>query len=188
MNSINLLPPDIKESIAQKKKNGVILGLFYRSLLLAVFVLVITTGTYLYFQKNSQKVASELEVATQSVSGYGQLEEQAAKIADKLSAIKAIEAKLNHWSGTVAEIQKVMPTGVYLSKASLNSDNKVRGELSGFAKNKEGIAALRDAMEASTYFEYVDIESASTETNPKTGDDLESFVLSFSLEKGALDE
>lgn len=188
MSNINLLPPNIKESIEQKKKNSMVLGLFYKSLIYALIIIVVTVGAYIYLENNTNNIAAKLAVANEQINGYGQLEEQSTRVSEKLLAIKTIEKKLNHWTDVVAEVQKVMPSGVYLSKTSLNADNKIRGEISGFAKTKNGIATLRDAMEKSEYFEYVDIEEAATETNPKTGEDLESFTLTFSLQKGALDE
>jgi len=188
MNSINLLPPDIKKGINQKKKNATLLKLLYQSILYTILVIAITVGAYFYFEQNTQRISNQLEAADNDTTAFGQLEKQSADVAGKLLAVKTIEGNLNSWSNDVAEIQKIMPSGVYLTKVSLTSDSKVRGGMSGFAKNKDSVAVLRDAMEDSEYLEFVDIENASTETDPKTGKDLESFTLSFSLAKGALDD
>jgi vacuolar-type H+-ATPase subunit I/STV1 len=188
MSNINLLPPDIKTSLEQKKKNLIVRNLFFKSLWIFVFTLGITAGTWFYLENTARNVDEDLALANEAVSSFGSLETQARKVSEKITAIKTIENGLNHWQNVIAEVQKVMPTGTSLSKLSLNSNSKTRATMTGYAKDKQSIATLRDSLETSEYFEYVDIESASTQDDPKTGTDIETFTLSFSLQKGALDE
>jgi hypothetical protein len=188
MNSINLLPPDIKSSLEQKRKNVIVLSIFRKSLWILLLISGIIVGTWFYLESSARNVDNELAKGNEAIAAFGNLETQAKKVSEKITAVKKIEAGLNSWEGVVAEIQKVMPSGTYLSRMSLDSNSKNRATMTGYAKNKQNIASLRDALENSDYFEFVDIESASTENNPRTGVDIETFTLSFSLEKGALDE
>jgi Tfp pilus assembly protein PilN len=188
MNSINLLPPDIKKSIEQRKKNARTVHYFWRSFMYALLALAISGAAYVGIEQLYHKNTAELAKAETEISSYGDVEAKAKSVAEKLSTIKSIQKEINSWSGVILEIQKVMPSNVSLSRVSLKSDSKTRAEITGFAKTKEGIASLRDALDESEYFEYVDIESASTEKDAKTEINLESFVITFSLSKGALDE
>jgi Tfp pilus assembly protein PilN len=79
-----------------------------------------------------------------------------------------------------------MPNGAYLTSIKIDSDSKTRGQISGIANSKQTVAALRDALEKSPKFQYVDIESSKTQVDPVSSKDVENFTLSFSLEKGAL--
>jgi Tfp pilus assembly protein PilN len=188
MNSINLLPPDIKATLDQKKKNVLVLGVLYKSVWILAFVVGIITATWFFLEANAKNVDLELAKKNEEISSFGTLENQAKKVADKISSIKKIEGNLNSWESLITEMQKAMPSNTYLSKLSISSDGKVRASIAGLSKSKTNIASLRNALEESKYFEYVDIENASTDIDPKTGVDIENFSLSFSLEKGALDE
>lgn len=188
MSNINLLPPDIKSSIEQKKKNTVVRNILIKMVWIIVLTVAISVGCWFYLDYSSGDLDETMAAKEESISKYGTLENKAKNAADKISSVKKIEGNLNHWQGLIAEIQSVMPSGAYLSKVSIYSDGKNRAEMTGFAKTKENIATLRDALEKSKYFEFVDIDSAATQSNPRDGAEIETFNISFSLEKGALDE
>jgi Tfp pilus assembly protein PilN len=188
ISNINLLPPDIKSSIEQKKKNTVVRGIFARVVWAFVLTVGVAVAAWFYLDYSGRNVNEQLAQKEEAIAKFGTLENKAKKSAEKISSVKKIENSLNHWGGIVAEIQQVMPSGTYLSKVSLDSNGKVRADMTGFARTKENIASLRDALEKSKYFEYVDIDSAATQSDPRNGTEIETFTVSFSLEKGALDE
>lgn len=188
MNSINLLPPDIKSGLEQKKKNLLIKNILVKAVWAFLFTVSVTIGAWFYLNYSAGNIDSEMAANEEAISKFGTLENKAKKAADKISTVKKIEGNLNHWENIVAEIQRVMPTGTYLSRVSLNSDSKIRATMTGFAKSKENIASLRDALENSEYFRYVDIDSAATQSDPRTDTEVETFTISFSFEKGALDD
>ena len=86
----------------------------------------------------------------------------------------------------MAEIHNVMPAGAYLVSIKLDSDSKVRDQIAGMARSKQDVAALRDAMDKSAKFEYVDIESSSTQYDSASQKDVENFTITFAITKGAL--
>ncbi len=188
MSNINLLPPQIKEAIDQRRKNAQARHIFIRVVFLNLAVILLTGAFYLYMNDQSRAATKAFEKAERSIEGYGQLEQEAARISERINAVKTIEKKLYSWHNVIAELRKVMPSGVYLSKVSLSADSKNRATVAGFAKSNEAVAALRDALENSDYFSFVDIESTSTEVDPKTKKELESFSLTFSLTKEALND
>lgn len=186
MINANLLPPDIKKDIAQSKENAKALRFVWLTLMVLIIVVAIALGLWYYFTQSLNSTTADLTNRQEATKKYGTLEEKAKKLAERITTIKMINGKTNHWSGVISEIQKVMPSGVYLTSVRIDSNPKVRAQISGYAKSKQEVAALRDAMDKSEKFEFVDIESSTTEKNPKTQADVENFSITFSLTKGAL--
>ncbi len=188
MSNINLLPQGIKQNLEQKKKNRETLKFFTKTLLTLVLVIVISGTTWLFLTNGLRSINLAVEKKNEAIKKYGSLEEESKNTAEKLNTIKLIANSTNSWSPIIEEIRKVMPTGTYLSEISMSADTKTRGEMIGFAKTKDSIATLRNTLEDSTYFQFVDIENIATEEDPTTGIERESFTLSFSFTEGALDE
>lgn len=188
MTKINLLPPKIKKDIELKKKNREAV----LNLTKVLFSLVAATiiGSIVWWHLNSKIKLSEeiLQNVSQSIEKYGNLEQEAKKTADKIDKIDKIEKNLDHWSPLMREIQELIPQDTTLTKLSISTDPKVRCEIIGYAKDKASISALRDNMENSDYFEYVDIVNTTTESPSGEKTERENFNIGFSLEKGALDE
>lgn len=186
MINVNLLPPEVKHEIAQSKKNRKVRALFLKTFLLLFLVLLISSAAWLYFSDTLKKTSAELGAKEESIKKFGTIEEKSKKIAERLETIKQIEENASHWSNVISEIQNVIPGGIYLNSVKMDGDSKNRGQISGFAQSKQDVATLRDAMDKSNKFQYVDIESSSTSKDPIKKRDVESFTISFSLEKGAL--
>lgn len=186
MISANLLPPEIKDEIEQTKKNRVSLRFAVYAFLILILVGGIFVGGYIYFSRELKTNQAELIAKQQVNDKYGTVTEKAKSLAAKVNAIRSIDDNTYKWSGIITEIQKVMPSGAYLVSVKIDSDKKIRGQITGYASNKQIVASLRDSLENSSKFEFVDIESSKTQTDPTTQKDEENFTLTFSLEKGAL--
>jgi Tfp pilus assembly protein PilN len=186
MISANLLPPEVKDEIAQTKENRALVGYILLAALIFVLTLTVFLASWYYFS-DSLETSQRLLTTKQSENGkYGAISEKSRALAKRITTIKSIDANTNTWSGVITEIQKVMPSGAYLVSVKIDSDSKVRGQISGIAASKQIVASLRDSLEKSSKFQYVDIDSSRTEVNTQTQKDEENFTLSFSLEKGAL--
>lgn len=186
MINVNLLPPEIKAEIKQTKKNRQILGFFYKLFFLLVAFIILVGGFYYYFKTKLTVVTANLNAQENEIKKYGTLEEEAKKISDRLSTIKQIEGNSNTWSGVIDEIMKVVPSGVSLKSVKIDATSKNRNQFSGEALSKTQVASLRDSMEKSNKFQYVDIESSTTTEDAATKKESENFTISFSLEKEAL--
>jgi Tfp pilus assembly protein PilN len=186
MINVNLLPPDIKEEIAQTKKNGQIVKVFWKLIFLILIYLLLSGGFYYWFSLEQNKTANELAKKEEEIKKYGILEQEAKNIADRLNTIKQIQSNTFVWSGTIDEIMTVVPTGVSLKSVKIDSVNKNRNQITGDANTKTEVASLRDSLEKSNKFQYVDIEASTTIKDPAKNREYENFTISFSLEKGAL--
>jgi len=188
MSSINLLPPNIKKEIEQTKINKKLLHHLYRVIILMVLVLFFATIIDFYFKQNIAADRKELDQKMLTIEKYGNLENEARVVSEKLNEISKIEKGLNSWSSILEEINTVMPSGAYLSAINLDQDSKNRNKITGFADSKNTVAFLRTALENSEKFKYVNIESSSIVFDPAKSREVENFIITFSLSKGALHE
>lgn len=186
MINVNLLPPEIKDEIAQSKKNRKVVLVLWKLLFIIIFYLVLIGGFYYWFSLNLKNTSEELTNKEKDIEKYGTLEQEAKNIADRLNTIKQIQADTFVWSGTIDEIMKVVPSGVSLKSIKIDSVSKNRNQITGDANSKTEVASLRDSLEKSDKFQYVDIEASTTVKDPSNNKELENFTISFSLEKGAL--
>jgi Tfp pilus assembly protein PilN len=186
MINVNLLPPEIKGQINQTKKNLSLLKIVGKVSLLFFTYSVVAVGFYLYFDASLSSIISEYNNKEGQIKEYGALEEIAKKVVERINTIKQIQDNTNAWSGLIDEITKVVPNGVSLKNIKIDSSSKNRNTITGNAISKTDVATLRDAMEKSTKFQYVDIESSTTTEDLSAKTEFESFTISFALEKGAL--
>jgi Tfp pilus assembly protein PilN len=186
MINANLLPPDVKAEIAQTKQNKSLVKYFWLSLLIFIVAAGTVAGSWYYFSMILKTDQNELRAKQAENEKYGAIIEKSKSLSQKITTIKKIDSSTNKWSGVVMEIQKVMPSGAYLVSVKIDSDSRVRAQISGYAASKQIVASLRDSLEKSPKFQYVDIDSSKTESDTTTKTDKENFTLSFSLEKEAL--
>lgn len=186
MNSINILPPEIKQEIQQAKRNSKAVSYLFRSILLSGIVILISISTFLFLNYSLKKANDNLGQKEEEITKFGSLETQAKNIADRIASIRNITNASNKWSEVIGEIQNIMPSGIYLRTVKMDDAVKGRGQMTGIARTKNEIASLRELMEKSKKFEFVDIEMSSTTEDLRTKSPIETFTISFSLEKGAL--
>ena len=186
MINVNLLPEEIKSEINQSKKNRIVLAILYKTLGIIFFTAIIFAFFYSYFNIELNNAKESYGFKEKSLKEYGSLQESAQKIAEKINTIKKIEASSNDWSGTIDEINNIVPAGIYLNSIKLDSSAKTRGQITGRATSKNEVATFRDNLEKSQKFQYVDIESSTTQIDPLSKKEAENFTITLSLEKGAL--
>lgn len=186
MINVNLLPPELKEEIAQAKKNAKSLS-FLKKLFLVLVVIGFLIGlTFAFLNFQTKSVITQLTKEEKEIDKFGSLADNAKKISERLSTIKSIDQNTNKWSSVVEEIQKTVPEGVYLTQIKMDAAPKSRNQLAGSASSKKEVASFREAMEKSNKFEFVDIESSTTTLNQVTKKEAENFTITFSLSKEAL--
>jgi Tfp pilus assembly protein PilN len=188
MSNINLLPQNIKIDIRQAKRNRKTIAHLTRSLAILALVVLTSALSYVYINQALSNSREKVEKKISINESFGNLESEAASFSERVNTITKILNDLNHWPGVLEEIKNIMPSDAYLSTVSIDADLATRSKITGFANSKKTVATLRSAMEDSDKFEYVDIESSNIVVNPETGKEVENFVITFSLTRGALDE
>lgn len=181
MIDINLLPVELKDDIAQAKSNKTALSYFRRSLFLLFSMALIFIAAYYFFGSLLQEYQAKQIIAKKQINRFGNLEELANKAIGKISKIQGIEASANTWSHVLSEINTITPSGVTIVSLKLDSNLKLRQTINGTAISKKQVAEYRDILEASKYFEFVDVDSTQSR-----GDSGETFTISFTLSKDSL--
>lgn len=188
MGNINLLPKNIKDDIIQSKANKKALRHLLKSIFWILAAGAIIAICWFYYTVQINGISDLIEKRNMSINRYQDIESKSQNISERLETISRIDKQLNNWSPLITELQNIMPNGVYLSSVKINSDTKNRSEITGFAETKSTVASLRNLLEASEKFEFVDIEQSTTSEDSVTKKEMENFILSFALAKGALDE
>lgn len=188
MIKVNLLPEEVKEEIKQAKNNSSLINIFVKTVFLFLITIVFLGGLYLYYKENLNSSVKILSEKQRLIDQYGNLQENAKKLSERLETIKKIDSNSNKWSGVMVEINKVVPAGIYLTGLKMDSNTKNRSQITGYAITKKEVASLQEALEKSELLEYVDIEGSQTQKDPSSGLDRENFTISLTLSRKALHE
>ena len=175
---LNLLPPEIKEDINYAKKNAALNQLLLK--LVAIFVImgaVVGVVGYIVY-KNEQIAQEEKAVAEAQLASWKTTETDAKDFADRLNLVDKLRGEKLDWAIIFAEIAKSTPANVKLSTYDFSNNAKDRVNLTGFAIANADIGTFRELLSKSKLFQYVDIESVASATDPV---DSTKAVLSFKI-------
>lgn len=188
MSNINLLPKNIKDNIAQSKENKKALRHLLKSFfwIIAIIIIIVICSTYYKFQIAG--INDLVDRKKDSIKQYSSVEIESSELSERLKTISRIDKNLNSWPEVINEVQQSMPKGAFLSSLKIDADKKKRCEISGVADSKSTVASLRNLLEESDKFEFVDIEKSVTTEVQDIDGDVEVFTLTFSLKEGALNE
>ncbi len=188
MSNINLLPKRIKDDLAQSKTNKKILIQLLKSFFWIVTIIVIMIICWIYYNTQLNGIKTLVNRKKESIKQYSTIESEFNELSKRLATIKNIENNLYSWPGIINEVQNSMPNGATLTSLRIDSQETSRCELTGIAKTKSTVASLRNLLEKSKRFEYVNIEKSVTSMVQYIPEEIEIFTLTFSLSKGALNE
>ena len=186
MINVNLLPPDMKDEITMAKRNRRSVSNYWKTLWIVILVAAIFAGSAYWLWQRAKSYDAGLTQAQEAVDEYKNLEVKASKEQDKLTKIKAILSGSNKWSNVLSELDRIKPAGVAMTNLRLDAAKNSRQSITGDAPSRDTVIAFKDALEASKLFRYVDIDSTVTKTSSDGSGVGENFVISFSLEDGAL--
>lgn len=180
MISLNLLPPERKQSLAGKRRNrrvSVVGALFVSLLLLATVVLFgasLYVGTVVSAQKN------RIEQTREDLKRFEDIEQLTLAIRDRVTVLSTQEKTRQLWSKIAEDLSAVIPPGIKLSQTSLTTSSTPHVQLSGQADNKEKVASLRERLEQSDRFEQATIRQIG-QTEDKNGNPIATFSLETNL-------
>jgi Tfp pilus assembly protein PilN len=158
---INLLPPPLKEQLRYARYNQ--LALRYLRLLIAlVVVLAGIFGASIYFL-HQQSVLITKDVASKQadINQYASTVKQAKDVADRLTAIKTIQASQTKFSLLLDDLAKVLPKGVSIDSITLTGDDKKPVRVSVTGSSYDSMLAFREALAGSPRISGVDLENVN---------------------------
>lgn len=188
MNSINLLPQEIKSEYASSKKNRIMVRVFLGTLVMSSILAVTLYSSKNYLNSKGIKADKEIAEKEESIKKYGTLEEDAARLEKNLKNAKKIINEKVYFTKALAQIWSSVPPQVYLTTIEIEKDTSKRGIIHGSAENKNQIAIFMEALEDTESFEYVDLDVIEITDDPYLEVEKENFTINFIINEKDIDE
>jgi Tfp pilus assembly protein PilN len=182
---INLLPPALKEEIAYSKRNRVLRSYLILTMSLVVVLAGALMGGRWYL--NQQINATQLRIAdkrrTTETPQYKDLQANAKKINDRLTAIQTIQKTQSKFSVLLNDLAQNMPQGAGISSLTLTGDDKHPVRMVVSAIDYQTASSVRDSITKSKRISAADIESIQGPGDSTTKN--YQVTLSFAFNPGA---
>ncbi len=158
---INLLPRDLAHQLAFAKANAKLV----RYVQLTGAVIVILSGVFgggVYFlSRQTQSVEANLAATRTEIASYTKFEKEARGMADRLGAIKKIEADQTRFSLLLSDIAAVLPRNVVLQGITLTGDAQKPVRVTMSASSYDAAVGARNAIASSERIAGADLESVT---------------------------
>lgn len=166
MNRLNLLPPELKESIEYSKKNAALYQLFLK--MLAGFVVLVgfmvVIGFIVYY--GEVNATEEREVAKTQLESWDATGKDAKDFSDRLNLISKLKKEDLSWPLIFSEMSKSTPPNIRLASYDFANNSKDRVSITGYALSSTDIGKYRELLSSSVLFKFVDIESITQGNDP----------------------
>lgn len=186
MININLLPPEIKAKISQKKKAA---NVFSICLVIVIVVIVISvlfrSFQETFFKSRLDGLQSEIQKANSDLSGYKDLEKEAAFLNNRVQLATQIEKDNPYWSVILPDLINSVPSDVQVTSLVVDLSKTPNFVLQAVTINEREAIKFKEKLENSNFFKDVAFKSASittgNQTDPAAPENL-TFNLEFNLE------
>lgn len=176
---INLLPPSDKEQIRFGRYN---VGLrWYVGLVLSIAagLTVSLLGANWYANYEINRLDGELKTLQDQVGPVRALTEEAKAVAAKVKTLKELFAKETNFVALLEDIEKTIVPGAQLQQLELTGDETKALEMRFVIANKLVAATLRNSLEESDRFKYVDIQAITESQGEQGTETVVTYKLSY---------
>lgn len=157
---INLLPPEVRSSIAYARKNTKLRSSAIGMVIVLVFMVITLAGGLVLLKQTSRSLAKQIEVSKEQLQVQNQeaIEKDVENLSSTFKLVVEVLSKQVMFSSLIKQVGSAMPPGTVLTSLSIN---QVSGGLDLQAKAEDFQAAtqvqvnLRDPK--SLLFEKVDV-------------------------------
>lgn len=178
---INLLPPSMKTQLKYAKLNRQLIKYVWVVVIVIALILAMLGVTYFLIHREIGLTQAKLADQDQAIKVYGDIENNAKGLADRLKAISDVQKNQNHFSELFKEIASLTPSDVSIESLQIDSD-KNTATLTALSDNYTSAAGLRNQLAKSTRFSNVDIVDFK---QPENGKGYE-IRITIGLKKGAV--
>lgn len=186
MININLLPPEIKAKIKQKKQAANVFSICL------VIVIVFTVISVLFrsfqetiFKSRLDSLQSEITKANSDLSSYQDLEKKTAFLNNRNELATQIEKDNPYWSVILPDLVNSVPSDVQVTNLTVDLSKTPNFVLEATTVDEREAIKFKEKLENSKYFKDVAFKSAQIstgdQTTPTTSQNL-TFNLEFNLE------
>ena len=159
---INLLPGDIKEDIDFGRRNVRIRKYVGLTVVVAGILSAGLIGANLYGKKELSRLEREHAALVEKLGSVKTLTEEAKVLESKLKILKELFAKETNYVALLEDIEKTIVPGSQLQQLELNGDETKPLELRFIIAEEIVAATLRNSLDESPRFKFVDIQDITT--------------------------
>lgn len=182
MNSLNLLPEEIKKEIALSKKNAKLREILFRVIALSFCLLVFVATLGFYVKSVQNFVEEEKEMIDAQLATAKNGETEAKDFYDRLELVRKTNSEKINWNAVLGVLSSQVPANLMIDSMNFPNDTSKRATLTGKALSDSDISSFRDLLANSKVFNYVDIEKISDGTDPKSENrKVRDFTMSLSI-------
>lgn len=161
---INLLPRDLARQLAFAKANAKLLHYVQLATLVSLVLAGIFAGTIFYMMQQAATVERSLAEAEAEIKKYAGFEKEAMGIAERLEAIKMLEADQTRFSLLLSDLAQALPRSVALKGITLTGDHTKPVRITITAPTYETAVAARNPITQSPRIAAADLESVGAAT------------------------
>jgi Tfp pilus assembly protein PilN len=158
---INLLPPSLKEQLRYARYNQLAVR-YLRLLTVLVLVLAGIFGASIFFlHQQTDLISRDVTDKHRQITSYDATVKQAKDVADRLTAIKTIQASQTKFSLLLDDLAKVLPKGVSIDSITLTGDDKKPVRVNVTGSSYDAMLSFREALAKSARISGVDLENVN---------------------------
>lgn len=181
---INLLPPEIKEQIRYGRRNVSLRSYVVLTLIIALALSLSLYGADWYGQRELARLDSELAETDERLGPVKALTGEGQAVEAKLETLKQLFAKETNYVALLEDIEATVVSGAQLQRLELTGDETQPLELQFIVSDKLVGATLRNSLEASERFKFVDIQTINETATPTGTQIIASYKLSYEPGQG----
>lgn len=186
MININLLPPEIKAKIKQKKQTANVFSICLVIVIIsAVFSILFRSFQETIFKSRLDTLQSEIQKSNTDLENYGDLEKEAAFLYNRNQLAAQIQKDNPNWAVILTDLVNSVPGDVQVTSLDIDLSKTPNFVLQAITTNEREAIKFKEKLETSNYFRDVAFKSATIssqdKTNPNSPEQL-NFNLEFNLE------
>lgn len=156
---INLLPPAVKAERSYGRKNAALFKYLFVVIQVALLIAGTTIGGFVYGNARLNQLNREHAELETQLGAVKSIEEDAKSLRDKLTALKTLFASETNYVSLLQDIEAAIIPGSRLTALELTGREKEALEMTFLVTNEIKAAELKQSLEASDRFSFVDIQS-----------------------------
>lgn len=182
---INLLPPEVKEQKRYSQYNRLLSFAIIGIVVLGLITAAAFYASWLILSKEEARLTTDITEESQKTQAYGQIENQAKVLADRLATIEKIQTNRTRYPALLQALAEATPPDAYVASFAVDTAGKTM-TLTTYAASDQAAASFKNALEASDRFSSAAIQVLEPATDPYTDKPTNRVTFVVGLEAGAL--
>ena len=186
MVNINLLPPELKLSRLDAKRNASLISICLVIIIAFVVLGIISRSLSSTVQTTLENSKSDLQKSGTSLDQFSDLKDLALLINDRAKTADEIDKTKIIWSQLLTDLANRVPADMQIETLTGNSAKAPNFVLTGNTVSEREIIKFKDKLEESPFFKNVSFKNSSLNSGQEQTINKLSFTIEFDLEQRML--